>query len=195
MTMTRRQILGAIASLGTSAVPARVWAQHASMGPVRPPIRLTDALLVDQTGRTQRLREMLRGGVTAVQTIYTGCSSVCPLQGALFAAVQEWMLQAHTRYPIRLLSFGIDPFADAPSSLHEWLTRFHASSIWNAATPVSEAVERVRAELAGRSSVPGRITDHSTQVYCFDQNAMLRWRSADLPRVEEVCNVLNSLAG
>jgi protein SCO1/2 len=192
--MTRREMLLAMASVLTSAVSATVDAQHGSMGPVRPPVRLTDAFVVDQTGKTRRLGELLREGVTAVQTIYTGCSSVCPLQGALFGAVQDWALQARTRDPIRLLSIGIDPLADVPSALREWLARFHARPEWDAATPAPDDVDRIRAELAGRPSLPGNIADHSTQVYCFDWNATLRWRSTDFPQVKEVCDVLGALA-
>lgn len=128
-----------------------------------------------------------------MQTIYTGCSSVCPLQGVLFGAVQDRMLQARTRYPIRLLSIGIDPFGDVPSALREWLARFNAGPGWDAATLAPGDVDRTRAELAGGTSLPGNVADHSTQVYCFDHNAMLCWRSGDLPRVEEVCNVLGAM--
>ncbi|MBB5442825.1 MULTISPECIES: SCO family protein [unclassified Paraburkholderia] len=190
---TRRDILRATALAVTAAVSVKVYAQHANMGPVRPPVRLTDVSVLDQTGTTRRLGELLRDGVTAVQTIYTGCSSVCPLQGVLFGAVQDRMLQAHTRFPIRLLSIGIDPFGDVPSALREWLARFNAGPAWHAVTLAPGDVDRIRAELAGRASLPGNIADHSTQVYCFDHDAMLRWRSADLPRVEEVCDVLGVL--
>ncbi|SAL67379.1 hypothetical protein AWB69_07727 [Caballeronia udeis] len=191
--LTRRKILRATALAVTAAVSPKVYAQHGNMGPVRPPVRLTDVSVVDQTGTTRPLEELLREGVTAVQTIYTGCSSVCPLQGALFGAVQDRMLQARTRYPIRLLSIGIDPFGDVPSALREWLARFNAGPGWDAVTLAPDAVDRTRAELAGRASLPSNIADHSTQVYCFDHNAMLRWRSADFPRVEEVCDVLGAL--
>jgi protein SCO1/2 len=39
----------------------------------------------------------------------------------------------------------------------------------------------------------GNIADHATQIYCFDASARLRWRSADLPRVDEICNALGAL--
>ncbi|MGF6931380.1 hypothetical protein OKW41_000519 [Paraburkholderia sp. UCT70] len=123
---TRREMLHATALAVVAAVSAKVHAQHGNMGPVRPPVRLTDVSVVDQTGTTRTLEALLREGITAVQTIYTGCGSVCPLQGALFSAVQDRMLQARTRYPIRLLSIGIDPFGDVPSALRAWLLRFNA---------------------------------------------------------------------
>ncbi|WP_233805103.1 SCO family protein [Paraburkholderia sp. HP33-1] len=190
---TRREILRATALAVTAAVSAKAYAQHGNMGPVSPPVRLTDIPVVDQTGTPRTLEALLSEGVTAVQTIYTGCSSVCPLQGALFGAVQDRMLQARTRYPVRLLSIGIDPFGDLPSALREWLARFNAGPRWNAVTLASDDVDRTRTELAGRPTLPRSIADHSTQVYCFDHDAMLRWRSADLPRVEEVCDVLGVL--
>jgi protein SCO1 len=92
-----------------------------------------------------------------------------------------------------LLSIGIDPFGDVPSALREWLVRFNAGPRWKAIALAPDDVDRTRTELAGRASLPANIADHSTQVYCFDRDAMLRWRSADLPRVEEVCDVLGAL--
>ncbi|WP_312892627.1 MULTISPECIES: SCO family protein [Paraburkholderia] len=190
---TRRDILRATALAAAAGVAAKVHAQHGNMGPVRPPVRLTDVSVVDQTGTTRTLEALLREGITAVQTIYTGCSSVCPLQGTLFGAVQERMLQARTRYPVRLLSIGIDPFGDVPSALRAWLVRFNAGPRWNAVALAPDDVDRTRTELAGSASLPRNVADHSTQVYCFDHDALLRWRSADLPRVEEVCDVLGVL--
>ena len=52
----------------------------------------------------------------------------------------------------------------------------------------------MRLALSGSKLPLGNIADHSTQIYCFDANAMLRWRSADLPRVDGVCDVLGALA-
>ncbi|WP_328821938.1 SCO family protein [Paraburkholderia haematera] len=172
---------------------SRLYAQHAGMGVVSPPVRLDDAWLIDQTGRKHRLNDLLGQHVTALQTIYTGCSSVCPLQGALFSAVQERMPDIHARHPIQLLSIGIDPLSDSPSALHEWLMRFQAGPGWNAATPALGDVDRIRTALSGSSLPLGDIASHSTQIYCFDANAMLRWRSADLPRADEICDVLNAL--
>jgi protein SCO1/2 len=102
--------------------------------------------------------------------------------------------QIHARYPVRLLSLGIDPLSDSPSALHKWLTRFQAGPAWNAATPRLNDVDRMRVALSGSRSPIGNIADHATQIYCFDASAQLRWRSADLPRAEEVYDVLSALA-
>jgi protein SCO1/2 len=191
--LTRRALLCDVAAATMAAVCSPLYAQHGTMGLVSPPVRLDDTWLVDQTGRKRLLSDLLFQGVTALQTIYTGCSSVCPLQGALFSAVQDRMPQIRARYPVRLLSIGIDPLSDSPSALHEWLMHFQAGPAWNAATPTLHDVDRMRMALSGSPLPLGNIANHSTQIYCFDASAMLRWRSADLPRVDEVCGVLGAL--
>ena len=191
--LTRRALLCGMASATLAAISPRLYAQHLGVGPVNPPVRLDDAWLVDQTGKKRLLSELLGRRVTALQTIYTGCSSVCPLQGALFSAVQERMPHIRSRHPVQLLSIGIDPLSDSPSALHEWLTHFQAGPAWNAATPTLNDVDRIRTALSGSTAPLGDIASHSTQIYCFDANAMLRWRSADLPRADEVYDVLDAL--
>ncbi|RKF43490.1 SCO family protein [Paraburkholderia fungorum] len=191
--LTRRAVLCGMASATLAAMSPRLYAQHVEMGVVKPPVQLDDAWLIDQTGKKQRLNDLLSQRVTALQTIYTGCSSVCPLQGALFNAVQERVPHIRANHPIQLLSIGIDPLSDSPSALHEWLLRFQAGPEWNAATPALGDVDRIRTALSGSRLPLGNIADHSTQIYCFDASAMLRWRSADLPRADEICDVLNAL--
>lgn len=190
---SRRAFLRDAAMLALAAAPLSSYAQHGTSGLVTPPVHLEDTRLVDQTGTERSLNSMLLDGVTAVQTIYTGCSSVCPLQGALFSAVQQRLAQSRGRYPVRLLSIGIDPLSDSPSALHEWLKRFQAGPAWTAATPTLRDVDGMRMALAGSRLPLGNIADHATQIYCFDASARLRWRSADLPRVDEICNALGAL--
>ncbi|SAK60168.1 electron transport protein SCO1/SenC [Caballeronia temeraria] len=183
-----------MAALALGAASPIAFAQHGGLGLVTPPVRLDDVWLVDQTGSKRRLNDLLGQGVTALQTVYTGCGTICPLQGALFSAVQGKMPAIRGRHPVQLLSIGIDPLSDSPSALRAWLARFQAGSAWNAATPALAEVDRMRMALSGSKTPLGDISDHSTQVYCFDANAMLRWRSADLPRVNDICDALAALA-
>jgi protein SCO1/2 len=191
---TRRSLLLGMAALVLGEVSSFSFAQHGGPGLVTPPVRLDDIWLVDQTGTKRRLNDLLRQGVTALQTVYTGCGTVCPLQGALFSAVQERIPRIRARHRVQLWSVGIDPLSDSPSALRAWLARFQAGPAWNAATPALTDVERMRVALSGSTTPLGNLADHSTQVYCFDADAVLRWRSADLPRVDDVCKVLGALA-
>jgi protein SCO1/2 len=182
-----------MAALALSAVSPLSFAQHGGIGLVTPPVRVDDTWLVDQTGQKRLLSDLLHQGITALQTVYTGCGTVCPLQGALFSAVQERIPEIRARHPLQLLSVGIDPLSDSPSALRAWLARFQAGPAWNAATPTLADVDKMRVALSGSKTPLGDIADHSTQVYCFDANGMLRWRSADLPRVHDICDVLGAL--
>lgn len=193
-SLTRRSLLCDMAALALGAVSPFSFAQHGGLGLVTPPVRLEDTWLIDQSGRKRLLNDMLRQGVTALQTVYTGCGTVCPLQGALFSAVQERIPGIRARHRVQLLSVGIDPLSDSPSALRAWLARFQAGPAWHAATPALTDVDRMRVALSGSKTPLGDLADHSTQIYCFDTNAMLRWRSADLPRVSDVCDVLGALA-
>jgi protein SCO1 len=193
-TLTRRALLRDMAAVALGAISPPLFAAHEGSGLVTPPVRLDDTWLVDQTGKKHWLNDLLRQRVTALQTVYTGCGTVCPLQGALFSTVQDRIPRIRTRHPVQLLSVGIDPLSDSPSALHAWLTRFQAGPAWNAATPSLADVDRMRLALSGSTLPLGNITDHATQIYCFDANAMLRWRSADLPRADDVCEVLGALA-
>lgn len=190
---SRRAWLRDAAALTLSAIAPPLYA-HGGVGIVTPAERIEDRWLVDQAGNKRLLSSFLLHGITAVQTIFTGCTSVCPIQGTLFGAVQERLPQIHSAYPIRLLSIGIDPLSDSPAALHSWLGRFQAGPSWNAATPSLADVDHVRAALAGTQAPVPDISNHATQIYCFDSNAMLRWRSDDLPRIDDVCNALGALA-
>ncbi|QBY55512.1 SCO family protein [Cupriavidus oxalaticus] len=175
------------------AIASRDMYAHVGIGPVNPPLAIPDTLVIDDGGQKRRLVKVLSGGVSAVQTMFTGCSSVCPLQGALFSAVQEAIPRLRSRYPVRLLSVSIDPLADTPDALRSWLKRYDAGPAWHAVTPRIGDVEAIRTALAGRAPSPD-LDRHATQVYFFDKAARLCWRSTTLPPSEEVLRVLEHLA-
>jgi len=133
-------------------------------------------------GATPVLAAQLRGGPTAVQLMFTGCSTVCPIQGALFSTLQAALLaERHTA--VRLLSLSIDPLADDPAALSAWLRRFGARPTRSAAAPAPEALESMFSLFTGGAAAGDR---HTGQVYLFDRHARLVWRTSELPPAEEV---------
>lgn len=193
--MNRRGCLGVMVA---GAMWSRGASAHADMGPVKPPVPAPDIGLLDHLGESRALRARMLGKFTALQTIFTGCSSVCPIQGAVFAEVQRQMAAAQWRQPVQLMSVSIDALGDTPAALRQWLTRVQAApQAWVAAVPpkVSE-VDTLQRSLAG-STAPAisDLNNHRENVYFFDAEARLRWRSSPLPSVEEVMDVLRNLAG
>jgi protein SCO1 len=198
--VNRRDCFTTLAAFGAvglyvTAAPGQALA-HFSTGPVTPPQLAPDLPFIDHLGQPQSLRRWLSGQVTAVQTIFTGCSSVCPIQGALFAAAQRQLAGQALRQPVRWLSISIDPLGDTPELLRAWLHRSGPPpASWVAAVPRVADVDRLRRSLDGGNAAPAPTLDaHSDKVYVFDAQAQLRWRTASLPTVEDVARVLRHLA-
>ncbi|HET9646433.1 MAG TPA: SCO family protein [Burkholderiaceae bacterium] len=188
--MRRRAFLGALGATVIGSAGA-----HDTMGPVDPPVAAPDLMLVDHLGQPRRLPSWLRGHTTLVQLIFTGCSSVCPIQGALFAEVQRRIEAQPSPGSVHLLSISIDTQGDTPQALAQWLGRMGARQPdWSAAVPSSTALEALQASLRGRASSANGLDAHSESVFFFDEQARLRWRSSALPTVDEVMRVLRNMA-
>ncbi len=143
--------------------------------------------VTDTAGRRAPLGARLRGHVTAVQLIFTGCSSTCPVQGAVFAVIA-----ARPPAPdVRLLSLSVDPLSDGPAQLKAWLGRFGAPALWSAGTPLLDHVEPLSGFLRG---APARTDVHTTQVFLFDRDARLAFRTVPNPTPEHVADLLGQLA-
>ena len=130
----RRAVLSA--GLAAMAAPAAWAASSGSAAPAKPapptgaPTALQPApplVFTDGLGRAATWPALLAGGlVTAVQTIFTTCSSTCPTQGQFFAT-----LAARQRVPgLRCLSLSIDALGDDPPRLAVWQARFGAHPAW-----------------------------------------------------------------
>jgi protein SCO1/2 len=184
----RRRLLGAgaLALMGVSATGRAAG----GVGPVLPPVAAPALPLRRHDGATRALATQLRGAVTAVQLMFTGCSTVCPIQGALFADLQAAIAAEHGTTP-RLLSLSIDPLGDDPVALSAWLRRFGAGAAWSAAAPAPEALEAMLSLFRGAAAAGDR---HTGQVYVFDREAKMVWRTSELPPSAEVMAALRRAA-
>jgi len=165
------------ACVGHTQTPEPDDADRMAAAPTAPPLRLTGS-----DGREVTLPALLRGHTTAVQLMFTGCSTTCPVQGALFAAL------AARGGPQRLLSISIDVLGDTPARLAAWQAQFGpAPAHWQTAVASVADVDRLASYLKGASAKPGT---HTAQVFVFDAQARLRHRSADAPALGEVVAML-----
>lgn len=188
----RRQCV--LASACAAVFPATAFAAdiHAAIGRVDPPRQAPALPMRNHEGAEQGLRALLEGKVSAVQIMFTGCSSICPVQGALFAAV-EAALVSPAMQGVQLLSISIDPLGDTPAELRGWRRKFSAGPRWNAAVPADRDLPQLLAWLGGKP--PASLDRHTTQVYVVDRAAQLCWRSRDLPSAREVLAALQARAG
>jgi protein SCO1/2 len=188
--LARRLFLtGLAAAFGLQLLPASA---HDSPGLVNPPIEVPDITVVSADGVRAPLRDLLRGRVTAIQLMFSKCKSICPIEAATLARVQEALeaVKDSSTDNIQLLSLSIDPVTDTPEVLKAWLERFGAQRGWTAASPAEADLGRVRA-FFDRASALGE--DHSTTICLVDRSGLLVWRTLELPAPDEVARLLLQL--
>jgi protein SCO1/2 len=178
---------GAPASAEAEAARAAAARAHYPFGPVEPRLAPPSLSLLGADGKELDLPVWLKGRPTAVQLVFTRCTTTCPIQGALFAALAPKLERG-----ARILSVSIDPEHDTPAELSAWMARFGSHPAWYAAAPRDLAGVDVMFDfLRGRAQGLDR---HSVQVYLFDTQGQLAYRTADMPSPAEVVSVLGKLA-
>jgi protein SCO1 len=160
---------------------------HDGFGPVTPPLEVPHIELMTSDDERLPLHRLLIGHATAVQLMFTNCRSICPIDAATLARVQD-ALGDHPPKKTQLLSLSIDPETDTPEKMRSWLERFGARPMWTAAAPLPEDILRVRAFFDRRSNFG---ESHSTVISLIDSQARLVWRTLELPSPQEVAKLLN----
>lgn len=187
--VTRRQLLavaaGALIPIGLvpKCEPPAFAQDH---GRMRPAVPVPDIAVTTNAGVVTTLPDLLRHRTTALQTMFTSCRSTCPILGAIFARVQA-LLPDQLARGIQLVSVTVDPAHDQPPVLAHWLRRFHARPGWVAVAPHPEATDLVKA-FTGRGRNPA--DDHSTQIQIISRDALLVWRTSEMPDAHEIADLL-----
>jgi protein SCO1/2 len=189
----RRQCLRGLGALALGHVIPAAQAGTAVVGGIPeghgyfyPPVPLPDFSVTDQHGKTANLQSLLADRLSALQVIFTGCTNVCPMQGATFRQLQD-LLAAAGQTSCQLLSLSLDPLSDSPQALRDWLQRFDPAPGWLALRPDLKASDLVRNTFNRGLS---ELNAHLTEVYLIDRRGRLVWRSPELPSAESLADKL-----
>jgi protein SCO1 len=185
----------ALAGLLGAAMP-RPGQAHGTLGPLVPPPPAPPLPLLLHDGRHLTLPELLRGRITAVQLMFTGCSATCPIQGAAFAELQR-LLPPAALPSAQWLSVSVDALGDDAARLATWRRRFGADGRWWAAVPAPRHAEVLPGFLGGKPGVRSRDDTrdrHSAQVFLFDRLGRLAFRTAELAPPRSVAEAMQQLA-
>jgi protein SCO1 len=177
--LPRRRLLVCAASLPLMGVCLRARAEAPPTGWVQPAVPAPPLRVIQAPGKAVALGELLAGHVTAVQLMFTGCSTSCPVQGALFAALAA----RPGRQPVQLLSISIDVLGDTPDTVAAWQRRLGPHATWRGAVAHPNDVDRLATYLKGAASRSGT---HTAQVFVFDRQGRLSYRTGDNPGLREL---------
>ena len=173
---------GALACTGARAA-------HGTLGPVEPARAVPGLALTLHDGRRTTLPDLLAGRFTALQLMFTGCSATCPIQVAVFAALQAQVLGRVPR--AQLLSLSIDPLGDDARALAAWRARFGARPEWIAAVPPLQHADVMLEFLGGRAAGADR---HTPQVVLMDPAGRLAYRCAELASADDLARLFTRFA-
>jgi protein SCO1/2 len=187
--------VGAAAMLAAAMVEdiaprARAQLVGADHGRIVPPVPIPALRVRCADGTAATLDALVRGHVTAVHLMFTGCSTVCPIQGAIFQRVQS-LLPDQRATRIQLLSLSIDPAEDTPAAMRRWLGRFNARDGWIAAAPDPQDLDALW-NLFGQGR--NAVENHATQVDIIDRRGLLIFRTPQLPSADTIADLLQKVS-
>jgi protein SCO1/2 len=191
--ITRRALLqgllcAAVPSTGGFGQFKTAVPQISGHGQIKPPLPVPDIKLLRHDGASTTLFKLLDNRATAVQLMFTSCTTTCPIQAAIFQKVQT-ALPDMSSHALQLVSLSVDPHKDTPAVLSAWRERFHAGPNWLAAAPAPADVRRLQDFFAKAADS----ADHSTQVSILDRQARLVWRTYELPAAQEIILMLQKI--
>ncbi len=157
-------------------VAKEIAVEHVPFGPVRP-ARVMPAIAVTMSdGGKQQLPEVVSGHWTIAQLMFTGCSTTCPVQGAIFEQVQNQL--GSKAGQVKLLSLSIDPLGDTPEALQTWIAQFGAGPQWQAAVTGLDDLGPLLDVLNGRGE---GIDVHNARVFLISPEGELVYVTEDMP--------------
>jgi protein SCO1/2 len=118
--------------------------------------------------------DLVQGHLVAINFVFTGCSTVCPLMGARFAALQKQLVAESL--PAQLISVGLDPANDTPQSLSEWSRKFGAKPGWTLVTGEKADIDALTTSLGASTA---DFTAHAPLIVIIDDRRPGAWRRLD----------------
>jgi protein SCO1/2 len=125
-------------------------------------LTIPDITLIDQHGNKVRFySDLVKGRLVAINTIFTTCTTICPMMGANFSKLRK-LLGEDVGAKVRLISISIDPVVDTPERLDQWSKGFgQVEPGWTLLTGPKEDVDSL---LKALSVFTAEKLDHSPVV-------------------------------
>jgi cytochrome oxidase Cu insertion factor (SCO1/SenC/PrrC family) len=117
-------------------------------------VRIPDVAVQTHDGRALHFySDLVKGRLTAVNFIFTSCTTVCPLMGVRFAQLQPLLPKE-----VSLVSVSIDPTVDTPERLAAWGQRVGAKPGWTLVTGAKPDIDTLLTALGTAIADPASHT-------------------------------------
>lgn len=121
------------------------------------------------------------GRLTLLTFVFSRCPvpEFCPLIGARFKEIQDWIKEENLTGDVRLLSVTIDPEYDTPAVLAAYATSLGAEArIWEFATAGAATIDRLTSAFRVYIERDGQRLDHGLCTALIDRRGKVRsiWR-------------------
>lgn len=131
-------------------------------------LKLPDATLTDQDGRSRRLlSEVMEDRIIVANFVYTNCSTVCPVTSTLFSQTQDKLGPLLDR-EVRLISLSVDPARDTPARLKTYAETHGAKPGW---IWLTGSAPEVTATLKGFGTYTTNFQDHPVVILIGDNRS------------------------
>lgn len=180
---------------------------HDDMGPLTKPIPLENVDLRLHDGTETDLHAITKGKITALQLIFTTCTTVCPIQGATFAFLAEDVEK--NDLPFQLLSISIDANYDTPKDLAEWRAQHYDGPGWTIGVTdfvsTHQLVDSLILSITGfpmhdspvpqsPDERPSEADHHGANVMFIGPDSNIVYRSFDYPNSDDLRAILDRLS-
>jgi protein SCO1/2 len=124
-------------------------------------------------------QDLIKGKTVAINFIFTGCTSSCPLSAAIFRQVQKKLGISK----VQLITISVDPVNDTPERLLEFSKKFKAAPGWKFITGEKTVISGLLKNLGAYTADQN---GHSNMII-VGNDTKHRWtRLYDFPQVDEI---------
>jgi protein SCO1 len=171
----RTAIAGAAFALLSKATSA-----HAA--PVKAPVRLLEATMIDARSRrpVRLVRDVMADRLVALNFMFIGCSTICPMQSQILARTQKLVAKRLAR-DLVFVSITLSPLSDTPEKLARYAAQHDAGPGWKFLTGDFAETTKIR---EGFNAYARQENDHPP-VFFIGRAGAPQWsRLYGMPRPE-----------
>ncbi|MCB1907070.1 MAG: SCO family protein [Rhodocyclaceae bacterium] len=189
MDHSRHQAMDHSAHGGADPHAAHRAATAKATAPTTLDVVVPNARLLDQDGRQVAfVDDVLGDKVVVIDFVYTTCTTICPVQSAVFNALQG-RLADKLGDSVRLVSLSVDPRRDSPARLKQAADKYGSGPDWTWLTGEHAEVEDV---LRAYGAYTPNFTDHPPLVLVGDAVSGKWTRFFGFPDISRILDVVDA---